>query len=49
MQNPLIKFELAPQRLLPFAQFMNDIKILKNRPQSWKELFFENIHNLNGS
>ena len=49
MQNPLITFENAPQRILPFAQFMNDIGTLKNRPQSWKELFFENIHNLNGS
>lgn len=49
MQNPLIKYDLAPQKVLPFAQFMNDIGTLKNRPESWKDLFFDNIHDMNGS
>jgi len=49
MSDPQIKYTLAPEAVLPFAQFMNDIGTLKNRPQSWKDLFFPEIHNLPGS
>jgi NitT/TauT family transport system substrate-binding protein len=49
MEDPQIRFEMAPQRLLPFAHFMYDVGTLKNKPASWKELFFEDIHHLSGS
>jgi NitT/TauT family transport system substrate-binding protein len=49
MNDPQIKFTITPETILPFAQFMNDIGTLKNRPTSWKELFFDNVHSLNGS
>lgn len=49
MQAPGIKYTLAPEGVLPFAQFMHRIGTLKNEPKSWKDLFFPDIHDLQGS
>lgn len=49
IRDPEIAFKLAPDRILPYAQFMNDIGTIKNRPDSWTDLFFPEIHNLEGS
>jgi NitT/TauT family transport system substrate-binding protein len=49
MQAPGIKYTLAPEGVLPFAQFMFKIGTLKNEPKSWKDLFFPDIHDLPGS
>ena len=49
MNDPQVEYTLAPQRLLPYAQFMNKVGTLKNTPASWKDLFFPEIHELPGS
>lgn len=49
MNDPQVEYTLAPQRLLPYAQFMNRVGTLKNNPASWKDLFFPEIHDLPGS
>ena len=49
MNDPQVEYTLAPQRLLPYAQFMNKVGTLKNSPASWKDLFFPEIHELPGS
>ena len=49
MSDPQVEYTLAPQRLLPYAQFMNKVGTLKNNPASWKDLFFPDIHDLPGS
>jgi NitT/TauT family transport system substrate-binding protein len=49
MSDPQVAYTLTPERVLPFAQFMNQVGSLKNRPASWKDLFFPEIHNLPGS
>jgi NitT/TauT family transport system substrate-binding protein len=49
MNDPQVRYTLAPERVLPYAQFMNQIGTLKNRPASWKEMFFPEIHDLPGS
>jgi sulfonate transport system substrate-binding protein len=49
MQDPRVSYTLAPERVLPFAQFMQQVGILKTRPDSWKDLFFPEIHSLPGS
>jgi NitT/TauT family transport system substrate-binding protein len=49
MDDPQIRFTVAPEGILPFAQFMHDVERIKNRPNSWKDLFFPDIHNLQGS
>ena len=49
MNDPQVHYTLAPERLLPYAQFMHQVGTLKNRPASWKDLFFPEIHDLPGS
>ncbi|MBE0549944.1 MAG: ABC transporter substrate-binding protein [Rubrivivax sp.] len=49
MNDPQVEYTLAPQRLLPYTQFMNKVGTLKNNPASWKDLFFPEIHDLPGS
>ena len=49
MNDPQVNFTMAPERLLPYAQFMHKVGTLKNSPKSWKDLFFPDIHNLPGS
>ena len=49
MSDPQVHYTLAPERVLPFAQFMHQVGTLKNKPESWKDLFFPEIHHLKGS
>lgn len=49
IRDPQIEYKLAPDRILPYAQFMNDVGTIRNRPESWKDLFFPEIHDLKGS
>ena len=37
------------RRILPFAHFMHQVGTIKNQPESWKDLFFPDIHDLSGS
>jgi NitT/TauT family transport system substrate-binding protein len=49
MSDPQVHYKLAPDRILPYAQFMHQVGTLKNRPESWKDLFFPDIHGEAGS
>ena len=49
MSDPQVRYTMAPERVLPYAQFMNQIGTLKNRPASWKDMYFPEIHDLPGS
>lgn len=49
MSDPQVKYTMAPENVLPYAQFMHRIGTLKNEPKSWKDLFFPDIHDLPGS
>jgi len=49
MNDPQVRYTLAPERVLPFAQFMHQVGTLKTRPSSWKDLFFPDIHDMSGS
>jgi len=49
MNDPQVHYTLAPERILPYAQFMQQVGTLKNKPASWKDLFFPDIHDLPGS
>src|SRR3954447_22469315 len=40
MEDPQVSYTLTPERVLPFAQFMQQVGTLKTRPGSWKDLFF---------
>ena len=49
MSDPQVKYTMAPENVLPYAQFMHKIGTLKTEPKSWKDLFFPDIHGLPGS
>lgn len=49
LDDPDIGFTLTPQNVKTYADFMADIGSIKNRLGSWKDLFFEHVHNLPGS
>jgi NitT/TauT family transport system substrate-binding protein len=44
-----IKYTTSPENLMKYAEFMNSIGTLKNKPANWKEMFFEQIHDQKGS
>ena len=49
MNDPKVIFTLEPHRILVTAEFMHRIGRIKLKPSGWKDLFFENVHGLNGS
>ena len=49
LDDPQVQFTMTPTGTLKFADFMVRIGSLKNKPASWKDYFFEEIHGLPGS
>jgi NitT/TauT family transport system substrate-binding protein len=48
-QEDKVLYTPTPSRMMVHAEFMHKIGSLKNMPESWKELFFDNVHDLPGS
>ena len=42
-------YALEPKRTMQFAEFLHSIGAIKNKPESWKDYYWENNHDLNGS
>ena len=49
MTDPQVRYTLAPERVLLFAQFMHQVGTLKNRTRIMGGIFFPEIHRLNGN
>jgi NitT/TauT family transport system substrate-binding protein len=49
LRDPDIRFTTTPENLQKYAEFMNDIGSIENRPASWRDLFFPEIHGSPGS
>jgi NitT/TauT family transport system substrate-binding protein len=49
LSDPHVKFTTTPENLMKYADFMADTGSLKNRPGSWKDLFFSEIQGAPGS
>lgn len=45
----LLDYVSTPNRVMPYAEFMHRHGQIKQRPASWKELFWENLHGRAGS
>lgn len=43
------RWTMVPLRVMPFADFMNKTGAVATRPESWKDLFFSDIHALDGN
>jgi NitT/TauT family transport system substrate-binding protein len=49
LANPEIRYTLTPENALKFAAFKLRIGNIKTKPDSWKDLFFPEVHDLPGS
>jgi NitT/TauT family transport system substrate-binding protein len=49
VSGPQVKWTMAPENAMKFATFMHSVGTLKDAPASWRDLFFPEIHDLNGS
>lgn len=49
MKDPDIKYGLAPEGTMHFARFLHGNGRIKAMPESWKDMFFPEIHHLNGN
>jgi len=49
MEDPHFKYTLTPHSSMQWATFMHKVGRIKVAPQSWKDLFWPEIHDLDGS
>jgi NitT/TauT family transport system substrate-binding protein len=49
LADPEIEFTLTPANTLRYADFMHSIGSIDNRPETWRDLFFAEIHDRPGS
>lgn len=49
LEDPNVVYTTTPQNVMKYVEFMLKIGSLKVKPESWKDLFFPNVHNQPGS
>jgi NitT/TauT family transport system substrate-binding protein len=49
ISGPQVKWTMTPLATMKYAAFMHSVGSLKEAPKSWKDLFFPEVHDLNGS
>jgi NitT/TauT family transport system substrate-binding protein len=49
LANPQFKYILTPRSTLRWAEFMHKVGRIKTAPSSWKDLYWPEIHDLDGS
>lgn len=49
LNDPQVVFTLTPQNVTKFSDFLFKIGTIKQKPANWKELFFPEVHHLQGS
>jgi NitT/TauT family transport system substrate-binding protein len=49
LRDPDIRFTTTPENTQKYAEFMQEIGSIENRPASWRDLFFPEIHAAEGS
>jgi NitT/TauT family transport system substrate-binding protein len=49
MNDPQVVFTTTPQNVMKYADFMAKTGAIKVKPESWKDLFFPNVHGMLGS
>ncbi len=47
--DPEVRYTQTPENTMPFVDFMHKVGRIKNRPSSWKDLFFPEAHGFPGS
>jgi len=49
LSDPQLRFTVVPENTMKFADFMHAIGSVKQKPESWKDLFFPELHDRPGS
>lgn len=49
ISQPSLSYTTTPQKISKFADFMYKTGTIKTKPNSWKDLFFPNVHGKQGS
>jgi NitT/TauT family transport system substrate-binding protein len=49
ISGPQVRWTMAPENTMKFANFMASVGSIKQAPQSWKDMFFPEVHDLSGS
>jgi NitT/TauT family transport system substrate-binding protein len=49
LEDPEIEFTMTPKATMKYAAFMHKTGAIKQKPESWKDLCFDNVHALPGS
>lgn len=49
VQDPEIEYTMTPLNTMKYAEFMHEVGAIENKPESWQDYFFEDIHERQGS
>ncbi len=49
LADPQVIYSLTPKNIMPFADYMAKIGMLRHKPASWKDLVFPEAYALPGS
>jgi len=49
MKDPSVKFTTTPENMMKYAEFMNRVGSIRQKPGSWKDLFFPEVAAMPGS
>jgi NitT/TauT family transport system substrate-binding protein len=49
ISGPQVRWTMTPENTMKFANFMASVGSIKEAPKSWKDMFFPEVHDLNGS
>ena len=49
VSSPQVLYTLAPNSTMKYADFMHKVGSIKKKPATWKDLFFPEIHGVQGS
>ena len=49
VSSPQVQFTLVPNNTTKYSDFMHKVGSIKKKPASWKDLFFPEIHGVQGS
>ncbi len=49
LNDPQIRYTTVPLNVMTYANFMTKIGMIKVKPDSWKDIFFPNLHGVAGS
>jgi len=49
MNDPSIRYTMAPEGTMRFAAFLHKVGTIKEQPSGWKDMFFPEVHGLAGN